>query len=100
MVRPSDQANFRILRENGASQATALNFIDGATPRAQWTIRSATGKQELFYRADILLTQNPDTEQIPAAPAIAPVSWTGALRLGGRGDFLKQAYATSPTALA
>lgn len=94
MVRPSDQANFRILQENGASPGYGLNFIDGATPRAQWTIRSATGKQELFYRADILLTQNPDTEQIPAAPAIAPVSWTEPYASAAEA-ILKQAYATS-----
>lgn len=94
MVRPSDQAHFRVLQENGASPGYGLNFIDGLVPRAQWAIRTASGAQELFYRADLLVVQNAANERIPEAPAILPVSWSEPYA-SAVDAILKQAYATS-----
>lgn len=76
MVRPSSQSGFKVLQEAGASPGYGLNFFEGDAPRAQWTIRSGEGRQELFYRADILVTQGQDDRKFaPPAPDIPPVSW-------------------------
>lgn len=94
LARPSSQKGFSILEETGASPGYGLNFIEGSQPRAEWTIRAANGHQELFYRADILVThENPLTDPIPAPP-IAPASWPEPYA-NAVNDVLSQAYATS-----
>lgn len=94
LVRPSAQSGFTVLEETGASPGYGLNFVDGVNPRAEWTVRAANGHQELFYRADILVThQNPLTESIPA-PEVVPNSWPEPYN-NAVNDVLSQAYATS-----
>jgi len=74
MARPADQDGFTLLKEAGASPGYGLNFIEGDDPRAEWTIRAANGRQELFYRAEVLVSQMPAMENMPA-PEIRAVSW-------------------------
>lgn len=73
MSRPSNQKGFTILKEAAASPGYGLNFLDGTQPQAQWTIRHANGKQALFYRAEILVSDNEEDQAIPA-PKIPFVS--------------------------
>ncbi|NVK36894.1 MAG: inactive transglutaminase family protein [Gammaproteobacteria bacterium] len=73
MSRPSNQKGFTVLKEAAASPGYGLNFIDGTQPQAQWTIRSANGKQVLFYRAEVLVSDSEDDQVIPA-PRIPFVS--------------------------
>lgn len=75
LSRPSEQEGFAVLNESGASPGYGLNFEDGPAPTAEWTVRAASGQQELFYRADILVTnQTLATEPLPA-PEIVAVNW-------------------------
>jgi hypothetical protein len=66
MSRPSSQKGFTILKEAAASPGYGLNFLDGMQPQAQWTIRNANGKQVLFYRAEILVSDSEQDQDIPA----------------------------------
>jgi len=93
MARPGDQDGFTILKEAGASPGYGLNFIEGDDPRAEWTIRAADGHQELFYRAEILVSQQPVLQELPA-PEIRAVSWPEPYATAVN-SVLSRAYATS-----
>ncbi|MFC3681083.1 inactive transglutaminase family protein [Bacterioplanoides pacificum] len=75
MARPEDQDGYTVLKEAGASPGYGLNFIDSDNPRAEWTIRAANGAQELFYRAEVLVSQQTERQQPLPAPELLPVSW-------------------------
>lgn len=94
LARPSSQSGFAVLGETGASPGYGLNFVEQVSPRAEWTIRAANGHQELFYRAEILETQQGSAMQRLPAPAITPVSWPEPYA-NAVSDALSQAYATS-----
>ncbi|ACQ92412.1 gonadoliberin III-related protein [Tolumonas auensis DSM 9187] len=55
LALPDTQEGFTHVDENAASPGYGLSFItkDGVT-RAEWSISSATGHQELYYRTDML----------------------------------------------
>ncbi|UXD88098.1 inactive transglutaminase family protein [Thalassolituus hydrocarboniclasticus] len=93
MARPSAQDGFTVLKEAGASPGYGLNFMDGNEPRAEWTVRGAKGKQELFYRAEILVSQMQSGADLPP-PAIDPVSWPEPYA-SAVSEVLAEAYATS-----
>ena len=80
LARPSDQQGFTLVRESGASPGYGLNFVEQgsspngrvqSSPRAQWTIRSASGAQELYYHVDLMESSAPSLRAIPA-PALSP----------------------------
>lgn len=93
MVRPSDQEGFTVLKEAGASPGYGLNFLEGDEPRAEWTVRAASGRQELFYRAEILVSQAQGHTELPP-PALVPVSWPEPYATAVS-EILAQAYTTS-----
>ncbi|MDH3441121.1 MAG: inactive transglutaminase family protein [Gammaproteobacteria bacterium] len=74
--RPSDQADFSVLDETGASPGYGLSFLeeDGA-PLAQWTIREADGRQTLFYRVQVLQRDSAQSIVGEVAPAPSPPNW-------------------------
>ncbi|WP_396588532.1 inactive transglutaminase family protein [Bermanella sp. R86510] len=69
MSRPSNQKGFTILKEAAASPGYGLHFLEGPQPKAQWTIRNASGKQVLFYRAEILASEQ-EFDQDIAPPSV------------------------------
>ena len=75
MARPQDQNGYTILKEAGASPGYGLNFIDDHHPRAEWTVRAADGAQALFYRAEVLVSQQNQGGSEPSAPPLRQVSW-------------------------
>ncbi len=93
LARPGDQDGFTVLKEAGASPGYGLNFIDGDEPKAEWTVRGANGRQELFYRAEILVSQQQPALALEA-PDIRPVSWPEPYATA-ISDVLAQAYGTS-----
>lgn len=93
MARPTSQTGFTLLKEAGASPGYGLNFIDGDQPRAEWTIRAADGRQELFYRAEVLVSPSADVAP-PPAPALRAVSWEEPYATA-IGSVLNEAYTTS-----
>ena len=80
LARPSDQQGFSVVRESGASPGYGLNFLDvdpnrAGTPRAQWTVRSAKGVQELYYHVDLVESAAPVLRHPPPPPIAASVDW-------------------------
>ena len=69
MALPSDQEGFRLLAQNTASPGYGLSFLDeNGGRRARWSIREATGEQQLYYTAQFLVVPwagNPDVEPPP-----------------------------------
>ena len=50
LATPSTQRNYTVLSQTAASPGYGLSFVDN---RAQWTIRSASGKQDLYYKVNV-----------------------------------------------
>jgi hypothetical protein len=93
LVRPSAQDGYTILQESGASPGYGLNFIDEDEPRAEWTIRTASGRQELYYRTEVLESQM-STSVLKLAPALRHPDWPEPYR-SAIGTVLSEAYTTS-----
>ncbi|NHI01444.1 inactive transglutaminase family protein [Oceanimonas sp. MB9] len=54
---PGSQPGFTLMNESAASPGYGLSFVqaeDGGS-RAEWSIRSASGHQELYYKVDMML---------------------------------------------
>lgn len=52
---PATQAGFTLVDESAASPGYGLSFVEkNGVTRAEWSIRSASGHQELYYRADMM----------------------------------------------
>lgn len=94
LSRPGEQEGFTVLNEAGASPGYGLNFTEGISPKAEWTVRTASGRQELFYRADILVTNKSLTNQDIPAPEIKIVSWEEPYG-SAINEILSRAYTTS-----
>lgn len=74
--RPTEQRGFSILDESGASSGYGLNFIDDRNaPAAQWSVRQASGRQTLYYRADVLERGTPGNVRNIPAPPLQPAGW-------------------------
>jgi len=74
--RPSEQANFSVLDETGASPGYGLSFLEeDGVPLAQWTIREAEGPQTLFYRVDVLQRDSAQDIDGEAVPSPNPPNW-------------------------
>ena len=72
MARPADQEGFTLLRQSGASPGYGLHFIDGPDPRAEWTIRSARGVQQLYFQVDVLESDMADSQIVTPPPLTEP----------------------------
>ncbi|MFY9179860.1 MAG: inactive transglutaminase family protein [Venatoribacter sp.] len=94
LARPYGQEHYSVVEETGASPGYGLNFIDGAQPKAEWTIRAANGHQELFYRVDVLASDKAIMQSNPPAPEIKPVTWAEPYA-SAVNAVLSQAYSTS-----
>lgn len=67
MALPSTQQGFRLLTEHTASPGYGLAFLEeNGARRAQWSIREASGSQQLYYTAQLVVT--PDAR----APRVEP----------------------------
>lgn len=74
--RPDNQATFSILDESGASSGYGMNFIDDSRGRfAQWSVREATGRQILYYRAEVLQRGSETYAERLSPPPILRQSW-------------------------
>ncbi|WP_221796801.1 inactive transglutaminase family protein [Oceanobacter mangrovi] len=93
LATPDSQPGFMVLRDSGASPGYGLNFIQGEHSAAEWTKRSAEGRQVLFYRVDLLESDAHDlmTEK---APPIMQASWPEPYA-SAVAQVVKEAYSTS-----
>lgn len=75
LALPTNQRGFRILTENTASPGYGLSFLQDETGRrGQWSIREASGSQQLYYSVRIQATQDRRKQQLPFPP-LAEVTW-------------------------
>ncbi|WP_017443683.1 inactive transglutaminase family protein [Gayadomonas joobiniege] len=73
LARPTDQPGFTRINESTASPGFGVVYQN--TPdRIEWTKRSATGTQTLFYRTEFLV-DNAQTGSEPPAPSLPTVVW-------------------------
>ncbi|WP_229722073.1 inactive transglutaminase family protein [Marinobacterium nitratireducens] len=70
---PGTQPGFTLLNEAAASPGYGLSFLErnGGT-RAEWTIRQASGPQELYYRVNMMADPHAESPTPVAVPEIAP----------------------------
>ncbi|MGL5289481.1 MAG: inactive transglutaminase family protein, partial [Aeromonas sp.] len=68
---PGTQPGFTLLSQNAASPGYGLSFVekDGDT-RAVWSINNATGRQELYYRVEMMADDHAKVALNPIPPAI------------------------------
>ena len=73
--RPSNQAGFAVLDESGASPGYGLSLVDHiGLPTAQWAVREATGRQTIYYRAEVLQRDSDDFDREPP-PRLQSRNW-------------------------
>lgn len=77
LALPSSQDNYRLIGENTASPGYGLAFLgEEDARRAEWTIRSATGPQTLYYRAQFLVSDERDPPPPPESVSLQrPTVW-------------------------
>ncbi|OIN09699.1 inactive transglutaminase family protein [Oceanisphaera psychrotolerans] len=67
---PGSQPGFTLMNESAASPGYGLSFIEAnGSSRAEWSIRTASGPQELYYKVDMMLdpfARGPLSTKIPA----------------------------------
>ena len=76
MALPSTQEGFRLLTEHTASPGYGLSYLEeqGAR-RAQWSIREATGPQQLYYTAQVLVAPDSRPPRIETPPVRRDIVW-------------------------
>jgi hypothetical protein len=93
LARPANQPGFMVLSDSGASPGYGLNFIDAPSPVAEWTIRTASGVQQLFYRVELLQSESGDLPP-EAPPALQSTDWQEPYASAVR-EIMERAYSTS-----
>jgi hypothetical protein len=69
LATPGTQKGFTLLNRSAASPGYGLSFVErDGYERAEWSIRTASGQQRLYYRVDMLM----DPSARPAAPPLHP----------------------------
>ncbi|HSH57020.1 MAG TPA: UUP1 family membrane protein [Halomonas sp.] len=76
MALPSTQEGYRLLTEHTASPGYGLSFVeeDGGR-RAQWSIREATGSQQLYYTAQVLVAPDSRPPRLDTPPLHRDIVW-------------------------
>ncbi len=68
---PGTQPGFTLMNENAASPGYGLSFVEkDGDARAEWSIRTASGRQELYYRVDMMADAHAKPAANPQPPAI------------------------------
>ncbi|MFC2993261.1 UUP1 family membrane protein [Halomonas tibetensis] len=76
MALPTRQQSFRLLTEHTASPGYGLAFLEEAGGRrAQWSIREASGSQQLYYTTQMLVTPDASPPQIEPPELRNDIIW-------------------------
>ncbi|QSR44113.1 inactive transglutaminase family protein [Aeromonas dhakensis] len=68
---PGTQPGFTLMNENAASPGYGLSFVEkDGDARAEWSIRTASGRQALYYRVDMMADAHAKPAANPQPPAI------------------------------
>ena len=96
LATPSTQRNYTVLSQTAASPGYGLSFVDN---RAQWTIRSASGKQDLYYKVNVLTNNQPLDIDNENTVEIEPVNWLPPYDIAAK-QLVNSAWETSADALS
>ncbi|CBV42481.1 inactive transglutaminase family protein [Halomonas elongata] len=76
MALPSTQQGFRVLTEHTASPGYGLSFLEeNGSRRALWSIRDATGNQQLYYSSRIQVAPQARASETPPPSPKPDVVW-------------------------
>ncbi|MDR5865801.1 inactive transglutaminase family protein [Halomonas koreensis] len=76
MALPSTQPGFRVLTEHTASPGYGLTYLDeNGARRALWSVREASGDQQLYYGAQVLVAPQARASEVPPPTAARNVVW-------------------------
>lgn len=76
MALPSTQQGFRLLTEHTASPGYGLAFLEeNGARRAQWSIREAAGRQQLYYNAQLVVTRDDRPPPVEPPPLRRDIVW-------------------------
>ncbi|MCW8996829.1 MAG: inactive transglutaminase family protein [Psychromonas sp.] len=97
---PKRQAGFTQLSQNAASPGYGLSFLNtNKSPKAQWTIRTASGKQTLYYNIQLLVDEKSKDPQPTSMPDLEQKEYDAA-KLAAGDEIIKSAMATSADAFS
>ncbi|WP_022940149.1 inactive transglutaminase family protein [Psychromonas hadalis] len=100
LTTPERQAGFTTISQNAASPGYGLSFLDdGLTPKAEWTIREAAGKQTLYYNIQVLEDPKSLDPQILEMPPLFDKEYSAAELAAGK-TIIKDALKTSADAFS
>lgn len=73
---PDDPPGFRVLSEQTASPGYGFSFVErNGDRRGEWSIRSASGPQTLYYKVQIVAAEDSDKEPVPPPAPPSAVLW-------------------------
>ncbi|MFW6278429.1 MAG: UUP1 family membrane protein [Halorhodospira sp.] len=76
MALPSTQQGFRLLTEHTASPGYGLSFLEEqGGRRAQWSIREASGDQQLYYTAQLLVAPDGQAPEVEPPEVRRDIVW-------------------------
>ncbi|MBS9402571.1 UUP1 family membrane protein [Halomonas sp. TRM85114] len=76
MALPTNQQGFRVLTEHTASPGYGLSFVESESGRrAQWSIREASGSQQLFYTVQLLVSPDARAPEMPPPQLRRDIVW-------------------------
>ncbi|WP_168012906.1 inactive transglutaminase family protein [Halomonas salinarum] len=76
LALPSTQQGYRVLTENTASSGYGLAFLEDKGGRqAQWSIREATGPQQLYYSVQLLVAPQASDRDVKPPELPREVAW-------------------------
>jgi hypothetical protein len=78
LAAPETQDGFTLVNESTASPGYGVSYIQTPTGRrAEWSIRSASGVQTIYYKAQFLVDPQAKSVVLPPAKAQSTVTFTG-----------------------
>ena len=76
LALPSSQQGYRILTEHTASPGYGLAFLEeNGGRRAEWSTRTATGDQQLYYSVQVLVAPEARQARIASPPLRRDIIW-------------------------
>ncbi|KPU83248.1 gonadoliberin III [Psychromonas sp. PRT-SC03] len=98
LTTPRNQAGFIQISQNAASPGYGLSYLDNnkeKTKQVQWTIRSAEGKQTLYYNIQLMVDNKHKNSPITQMPEIVDIQYNNSAELTAGKALIKDAIQTS-----
>ncbi|MDA9555977.1 inactive transglutaminase family protein [Vibrio sp.] len=78
LASPSTQSGFTLVDESASSPGYGISYVGtGEQRRTEWSIRTATGPQTLYYKTRFLVDPNAKSTPVPPNDEIYPPTFAG-----------------------